>query len=102
MKWDGLRRENLDRHGLSNDKPLILKDANDDTFNVNSLSCALCMRNDDNCSKCPMTAARLGVPCDQYTCDEVLSPWDAWFKDGDPEPMIKALKLKEKALLIKK
>lgn len=96
LKWEGLRHENLAKHGLSRGSGYSLSDGDDQyAFSVSSVSCALCalFLNDEpdeaggECVTCPLYAVR-GTPCCETSKDEEINPFDAFIEKGDPEPMI--------------
>lgn len=81
-KWEGLRKVNLERYGLST--PPVT---------ISSSTCALCFywqtyEDRELCKGCPLPA-ELGRNCD-YTAivGEPISPFKAWRQYSDPEPMI--------------
>lgn len=100
-KWEGLRPENLHKHGISAYvMSTIIQDSAGSTFVVDSSSCALCVKYADSgefiCEECPLFLT-LGNRCDgsdlvrgSYTIDERF-PWLMWFDQLDPEPMIASL-----------
>jgi flagellar basal body P-ring protein FlgI len=99
-KWIGLRPENLAKHGVKTLSLSYFPDdvtsdaiASDDTAQliINSESCALCARHSCDCEKCSITQQRLGYDCDQLSPVEMLSPFSAWRRNSDPEPMIEVL-----------
>ncbi len=96
-KWKGLRPAALRRHGcelseISNNVicPSTLAER---VLQINSRSCALCQRYDDECSQCPLYETLGGRPCDQSDHPGTkVSPWRRWAANQDPEPMILALR----------
>lgn len=103
-KWRGLRKKNLDKHGVT--KELDSSDLNysengvDWTFFVDARSCALCKLylpkegQEGTCSKCPLFEAR-GRRCDRADVPLGVSPYRDFKEYSNPEPMIKLI---EKAL----
>jgi len=103
-KWVGLRKENLERHGVfySSDTRRVT-DQPVDLFSsyglvVSNESCALCHhhnkdRAEQPCGDCPLAISRDGVPCDESDRDEssVWILWGASLSTQNPEPMIAAL-----------
>lgn len=91
QKWIGLRKENLEAHGLVADshQVLIYEDIDSDRLRIDSRSCALChkyaLMQEDECEKCPLYLYLGG------RCDSVETPYFVWRRTGDPEPMIDAL-----------
>lgn len=111
-KWEGLRKSNLKKHDVFKiffgDN--IVESDSSECFLVNSSTCALCQkfykseisRDEDgnfvslsNCAKCPL-AKVLENPCDH---GEEKSPYGEFVNNGNPAPMISALK---KALRMEK
>lgn len=106
-KWIGVRKENLERHGLRQVRLLVLSKGKP-THTVDQLSsfdlrkCGLCQKHykcvASRCAKCPLSIVRNGYACDEITPAEdikgIFSPWDAAI-DGDPEPIIKWLEKAE-------
>ena len=92
-KWIGLRKENLERHGIVDAEPYSIG-----TMHIDASSCALCKHywslNDEHaCVMCPLAIVRGGVSCDCPTAEEGLSgPLSVWRSRCDPEPMIAWLK----------
>lgn len=109
-KWEGLRADNMKRHGCYaagswiSDDPLDVSD--DGTMLLNSATCALCkyknsLNDDGGCNKCPITLAT-GRPCDDLYADDdeaAVIPWDEWTARQNPEPMIAVLETTRKWLL---
>lgn len=95
-KWEGLRPESLERHAVEKREGADIQDVKDenDIFDINSDTCALCARNVVmGCDSCELAGARGGINCcDNTTKDEKMSPYDAWMQKSDPEPMIFWLK----------
>ncbi len=96
-KWIGLRKENLERHGLKKFGVVITADeAIGPEFSINGGTCALCVKyvstnnHEGDCGDCPLKEL-LGEPCDVEQEDGNPGPYDHWSETGDPEPMIKAL-----------
>lgn len=82
VKWYGLRKESLEKHGLT-EPPIDIDDS----------SCALCRAyysfyEVTRCSKCPLYQY-LGRPCASILCGTY--EFDHYTDKGDPEPMIAAL-----------
>lgn len=95
-KWIGILPENLEKHSVQDGVP-HLRDGDGLIFQVDSSSCALCVKYaDDECIDCPL-AHTLGHTCDGHKSeigrewDKKRFPWLCWHKDRDPKPMIEAL-----------
>jgi hypothetical protein len=92
QKWVGLRKENLDKHGLKADcNRLHGKDVG--MFTLGSENCALCETYYDDgshtpCVDCPL-CKHLGYACDSVKVED--APWRVFTVQGNPEPMIAAL-----------
>lgn len=101
LKWSGLSKENLNRHGLgaachgeiyfSDDEGRYL-----DGFLVGGNSCALCLSYSYSqglspCDKCPLKLVRDGFSCDRSHDEGSESPWESFTSDNDERPMIKLL-----------
>jgi len=96
-KFEGLREENLEKHGVLDDHFVICNFGIGD-FTLGCSSCALCLLYlaksqyvEEKCQVCPLFQVRGGVSCDQERQDEDLSPWHNRFKN--PEHMIMWLSL---------
>ena len=87
-KWEGLKEENLARHGLLESSHSISEAKTDQHLEISSVTCALCLMTGVSCRPCPLYKARGGSACDRRRFDEVKAPWYAWTDDRDPEPMI--------------
>lgn len=101
-KWEGLREENLARHGVEvirRHGPVGITDiGRADFLGINTNSCSLCqLYYDQNCAECPLYESRENFPCWEETEEEqrqgVPSPWHAWMQAATPEPMLSALRL---------
>lgn len=99
-KWEGLRPENLQKHGLvQNGKHLEEVDSEDEEYFISGDSCALCHHYaEDECNCCPLFKARGDVACDSFNIEECGSDGEHPFGAGvnranpNPEPMIMWLK----------
>lgn len=95
-KWEGLRPEVLEAHGLYSDGWSVFERGGGlrPVIRGGSSSCALCERfynhrdRETPCAACPLAIARGGVPCDERMDDETSAPWGRYTVDKDPEPMI--------------
>lgn len=107
-KWIGLRRENLERHGLETGWSDIHEVANSSARQeVSGVSCALCkfhavfstLDRRTYCDTCPLAQIRAvenivdstPVACDNVRPGESLPPWVEWTENKNPEPMIEWL-----------
>jgi len=105
QKWLGLRKEALERHGLTLDKGSLLTERGTLVFEMDDTTCAFCaVHRDDEfetpwerrCSKngdpCPLIALRHGLRCYENELRPYrLSPYDALIIKNNPEPMIQLL-----------
>ena len=88
LKWTGLRKDNIERHG---GYPIELVRSGE--------TCALCVRYVyavGDCRDCPISKARGNRCCSTCGPNESDSPWRMWTLYRDPEPMIAALEAAEK------
>lgn len=94
-KWEGLRRENLERHGLELEGGRLVASSVGTLFFIASDSCALChyflensrvRRYQQRCANCPLRMVR-GEPCDAPSHNSP-SPWWSFISENDPLPMI--------------
>ena len=91
-KWEGLRRENLEKHGgrLGGGNGVVFGNW---TLQVNAATCSLCVHHlaaaasVPACESCPLFKVR-GRSCDTGAGH----PYGAFVWDGDPEPMIALIK----------
>jgi len=90
-KWIGLRKANLERHGMETNGASVF-DIRYYHLPIDITSCALCAHYwDAGCSQCPLDAIR-GCKCYGAAInDEPLSPFSAFRDHFDPEPMIALL-----------
>ncbi len=79
-KWEGLRKENLEKHGVGATGGYV------DEMSIDSSTCALCHHHIDSvrCATCPLVKLTMGGNCD--------SEYVWWNHAGDPEPMIELIK----------
>ena len=82
-KWEGLRKENLEKHGVKRRLHKVGE------FHVDSTTCALCHHHAGSfwCYTCPIAGtdeAGNSVNCDHE--------YIKWVGGGDPEPMIELIK----------
>ena len=90
IKWHGLRKENLRKHGC---RILWRSEVVDDAgcgLEIDANSCALCTYywSHSGCGSCPLAIARGGVACDKERHDEQFSPYKHWLRTGNPMPML--------------
>jgi len=90
-KWRGLTKENLEKHCVVRLRDLICDINGSSRLYIDKDSCALCLTSGDDCTSCPLFESREDVSCDSTTNDEKTSPYHAFTRDGNAEPMIKAL-----------
>lgn len=114
-KWEGLRPENLERHGVRIDSlgDVVTDDASRPgigdipVVRIDATTCSLCEEyflrfrggGGDACSACPLAQVRHGVACTDRAKSENMPPWSArprvlfdGRKSGSPEPMIEWLR----------
>lgn len=98
-KWNGLQPAALAKHGMLRVGRRILSvdEDEDQTFTINSDSCALCWKylktgrpaeDHSRCGDCPLRKVRGGVPCDTTRPREDMSPYHRWVETGNPGRMI--------------
>lgn len=84
QKWKGLRKENLERHGVYRVGKNVYESEGIVQLRISNVSCALCV-NHQGCDGCPLFN-HLNRACDNS------GPYDIGFViDNDIEPMIVAL-----------
>lgn len=98
-KFEGLKPENLKRHGMEQSHRQIQEIGDPDTaLDITSDTCALCgvyndrQRGSQSCAECPLKLAR-GTRCDAERVDEEASPYHTWAAYGNPQPMIDWLRI---------
>ena len=103
-KWEGARKENLEKHKLKNYVAGTLRDIKGNSFNYGCTTCVLCVKyyeSEDNthCISCPLYLANGKSRCDHYD-EDYGSPYSMFTTYYDPEPMLalidKAIELYEK------
>lgn len=94
-KWIGLRKENLEKHGLKcndNSDAFINDEGSDIFFMISYETCSLCQfyfgYEKGDCQKCPLSIARNGEVC--FRPDDE-SPYEDFVNCGNPEPMIELI-----------
>jgi len=99
LKWEGLRKENLDKHEIDKRTYGSIGD-NTFTMQIDGSTCALCKvymdEDSDDCGDCPLFLARGEIACDSETDNEYDNeespPYQQWSRHTNPEPMIFWLK----------
>lgn len=89
-KWEGLRDSNLKKHGCVKNGRFIDDGSLGGYLAINGESCALCVKyydEDKECEKCPLYKS-LG----NRACDGLENEYSQWYRNGNPLPMIKALR----------
>lgn len=93
-KWIGLRARNLKRHGVQKGVMSIF-DAGSGVLWIDTKSCAACVHwlyhEGCSCRTCPLYLVR-GVPCYKSNGADKPSPFDAFTRLGNPEPMIRLIR----------
>jgi len=99
-KWEGLRQEALERHGvfLRSVNPSVMAVTDPvESLSIDFSSCSLCQKYPSDCDPCSLFIERGGVECDSERYDgdryendepETISPFKALTKHLTPEPMI--------------
>ena len=110
QKWTGMRRENLERHGVHTIEKFLFdvpvptgRNLVDDTdeFRIGSLSCALCChylhreKPKTSCAMCPLFQVREGIACTSVRPEDSKgrSPFNNWILYADPEPMLDLIEI---------
>jgi len=94
-KWEGLRPENLKRHGLRRAeitrRTIVEKDSLEG-LDIDAGSCALCHHYEESgkCPECPLYLVR-GARCDTWVRESALSPYQSWMRTGSPVAMLELL-----------
>jgi len=102
LKWEGLLKKNLKKHGLSkSEDDFFIEDNQDNYFHIDAGSCALCEvhwrdANYGSCGDCPLFKVRGDVSCARPRGDEDDSPYDKFVNSNNARPMLKWLKRAEK------
>lgn len=96
-KWLGLRKAGLKKHGLQRYREGIAEDdCGKGLLTIHAETCALCRAYFDRtggCDQCPLYQSRSFFSCgDVDPYNEQTSPFDSWVDEGDPNPMIAALR----------
>ena len=90
VKWEGLRPDNIQEHGMKVFGRRSLKTEGENTgfFSIDASTCALCTRNSSlgnyGCWGCPIYSFK-----DLRDCSK---EYTEWIENKDPEPMIDLLK----------
>ena len=83
LKWSGLTKENLEKHGLKLSNS-TLYDGEGLYFDIDGTTCALCfLVQNDSCEKC-IVWAKNGRSC--------YKEYWKFMNTGDPQPMLDLLK----------
>lgn len=92
-KWEGLRRENLERHDLVLKYGWIVVDiCSEERFAINGETCALCVHYfEGGCYYCPLKIVNGHVPCFKQN-ESDINIYSEFTDHSDPEPMIEMLK----------
>lgn len=96
LKWIGLRKENLAKHGILKPKNQHYLDDPDcnGTYYLTTSTCALCVHYyNKKCVDCPLALARDGVPCYDHPKHLGKSPYVQYVNGNNPEPMIALIQL---------
>jgi hypothetical protein len=92
-KWEGLTKENLEKHKVMKAGNLHVIHYYTTDFNIDTNSCALCalyldeLNHDNPCSNCPLYQSGKGC-----MDENIHSPFEEWKKTDNPEPMIRSLR----------
>jgi hypothetical protein len=99
-KWEGLRKEALNRHDVMLSGNVVREVKGEANFHFDADNCSLCVISCKICPKCPLAFVRGGIPCTTRTLDEIRNgsdaPWRTLYLERNPEPMLEDL---HKALL---
>lgn len=92
-KWEGLRKENLEKHDLMQEDRSILDQESYEALRIDGNSCALCVHYAarTSCIGCPLYHIRQDTKCDKSNKD-VSAVYFDFTEDENPEPMIEELK----------
>lgn len=107
-KWEGMRKENLEKHECNVKTGRI--NYNAEFFCIGAGSCALCLKyspeyeetlNKYVCDQCPIYLSRDEISCDnlsqeeidlqKYSDNEIHSPWHEFTNNNNPELMLQAI-----------
>jgi len=98
LKWEGLKKSNLKKHGLIQ-KNTQISDSEGGCFITSAESCALCMKYYDEyeniyCAKCPIVSVTNGIRCDYNGTNKDFyeSPFGQFVYKGETKYMIALLK----------
>lgn len=89
-KWEGFLPSVLTAFGFyhADNSAVILNRDDTEVIGAYRNTCALCVRYDDDCRRCPVTLAG-SLPCSD---PHQQSAWWHWYKTGDPGPMLDTLR----------
>ncbi len=94
-KWEGLTKENLEKHGLEKifKKNKIQDPKSGTIFEIDSKSCALCSYFLwDDSADCPILDSSNFESIESSFCNgDCITEYQVWIDEGDPMPMIIAL-----------
>jgi hypothetical protein len=91
LKWQGLRPENLAKHGVRKLRETHCNyEISDEerTLWINHVTCSLCVAHSE-CESCPLVEQ--GADCCEKTPSEGTPPYGLWRVTGDPELMIQRI-----------
>lgn len=91
-KWEGLLKINLKKHKME-DIGSFVSDSKGYYFEVDSSTCSLCEKyfhKVGTCEGCPLYKSLGSRKCHSWLT--LNSPYSEWLNNGDPKPMIRALR----------
>jgi len=95
LKWEGLRSDNLLKHGIERYEGSIVEEGVDDWHTGECALCEFYASEPNGCPECPITKAT-GQSCTGLNPDSGVkstnSAWKMWSEQGNPTPMIELLK----------
>lgn len=98
QKWDGVKPENLERHGVILRVGDLICKKTSARMIFSARNCALCVvhlrvrKGVSSCNQCPLALSRGGVPCDDVAnTGEIWAPYHYFNCQGTPIPMQRAL-----------
>ena len=91
LKWTGLLKKHLKKHGLEQVDRYWITDSNGSEFYLDDKTCALCIWHIQDCTGCPLVLWGGG------DCFDDGNPYMVFGMDSDARPMIRALKKAIKA-----
>jgi hypothetical protein len=90
VKWNGLTKENLAKHGVSR-KNNVLHDDTQEEFFINGDTCAMCVKDNPNSCKSCSYMKHFGIACDEEGESQPISPYMQFANGGSPDLMIAKL-----------